>query len=392
MKEIHSNITIIGGGLIGLACAHVFSNFGLSVAILEKNPKSSSNKSKDTRTVAVSEGTRQFLDLLDVWKKIKKFSQPIQSIKVIDRKTSNNLNFDNNRRNSNLGYIVKNKILLDILKKHISEKKNVKIYNDIEILGYENHRSKNYFYTSNFIFKSDLNVAADGKNSSIKNLLKITEFKKNYKRKSLVINFSHTISHKNTAYEFFYKNGPLAILPMQNTSNKFSSSIVWTNTNDYIDALSNFENAKLASVLNDKTENVIGGISKIYSKQSFPISAHINSSFYFQNTIFIGDSAHSFHPIAGQGWNLGMRDLQSLYYLTKKYKSFGIEIGNSLFCKEYNDDTFYRAYRLYQVTDKLDNIFQKDNFLINFLRKSGIRYLEKNKIIKNKISDFAMGF
>ena len=121
--------------------------------------------------------------------KNKKFSQPIQSIKVIDRKTSNNLNFDNNRRNSNLGYIVKNKILLDILKKHISEKKNVKIYNDIEILGYENHRSKNYFYTSNFIFKSDLNVAADGKNSSIKNLLKITEFKKNYKRKSLVINF-----------------------------------------------------------------------------------------------------------------------------------------------------------------------------------------------------------
>ena len=66
---------------------------------------------------------------------------------------------------------------------------------------------------------------------------------------------------------------------MQNTSNKFSSSIVWTNTNDYIDALSNFENAKLASVLNDKTENVIGGISKIYSKQSFPISAHINSIF-----------------------------------------------------------------------------------------------------------------
>ena len=90
MKEIYSNITIIGGGLIGLACAYVFSNFGLSVVILEKNPKSNSNKSTDTRTVAISEGTRQFLDLIDIWKKIKKFSQPIQSIKVIDRKKSNN--------------------------------------------------------------------------------------------------------------------------------------------------------------------------------------------------------------------------------------------------------------------------------------------------------------
>ena len=114
--------------------------------------------------------------------------------------------------------------------------------------------------------------------------------------------------------------------------------------------------------------------------------------FHEKRTIYVGDSAHSFHPIAGQGWNLGMSDVANLFNLVKEYKSFGIDLGNNFFCKKYHDQNYYNAYRLYQITDKLDYIFQIQNPIINFGRHAGIRLIEKNKTIKNLISDFAMGF
>ena len=115
MNEIHSNINIIGGGLIGLATAYSLSKLDYKITILERKPKYNSTKHNDYRTVAISEGTKNFLNRIRLWDDIKKFAEPIKKISVIDRQISNNLEFDNQRRISNLGYIVKNRDLLDLL-------------------------------------------------------------------------------------------------------------------------------------------------------------------------------------------------------------------------------------------------------------------------------------
>tara|TARA_A100001011_G_scaffold99627_1_gene105045 strand:+ start:39442 stop:40623 length:1182 start_codon:yes stop_codon:yes gene_type:complete len=392
MKEIYSNVTIIGGGLIGAVSAIALSKLGLSVVILEKKPSHDIiKKNEDTRTIAISEGTKQFLNKLDLWRKLEKYSEPIKGIKIIDRKPTNILNFDNIRRTSNLGYIIKNKIFINIVYKEVIRKTNIKLYNNTKILNVESANNFSHVITKKFLFKSNLNIASDGKKSFIKNLLKVNDFKKDYKKKALVTTFTHTNSHKNIAYEFFLKNGPLAILPMQKQKNNFVSSIVWTNNIEYIDGVAEVEDNILASILTEKTERIIGNIKTIITKQTFPLSAHLNNHFYVNNTIFVGDSAHSFHPIAGQGWNLGMKDVETLFDLTNTYISLGIEIGGSIFCKEYHDNTYFRAYRLYQLTDKIDKIFKEENGLIYLLRSSGLKFLQKNKNIKNKISDFAMG-
>ena len=391
MKEIYSNVTIIGGGLIGVASALALSKLGLKVTILEHKPIYQKRNNQDTRTIAISEGTKNFLNKLGVWVKLQKYSEPIKAIKIIDRDLSNNLDFDNSRRTSNLGYIIKNRIFLDIFYKEINKIKQIKVYNNISIQKLEKS-DFSQIYTQKFLFKSDLCIAADGKKSSIKNLLKINDYKKNYNKKALVTTFEHTKSHENTAYEFFFRDGPLAILPMQKEKNKFISSIVWTNKNNFIDMLSLNENKILSLILTEKTNKIIGDIKKIITKQAFPISAHVNSSFHSSNTIFIGDSAHSFHPIAGQGWNLGMKDVETLFELSKTYLSLGIEVGGENFCKDYHDNSYFRAYRLFQLTDKLDNLFLQENIFFKVLRSSGLKIIKKNQNIKNKISDFAMGF
>ena len=117
----------------------------------------------------------------------------------------------------------------------------------------------------------------------------------------------------------------------------------------------------------------------------------MNSRFFERRTIYLGDSAHSLHPIAGQGWNLGMNAVENFSNLVREYTSLGIDLGDRFFCKKYHDNNFYNAYRLYQVTDKLDNIFKMQSPLVYFARTSGLNYINKNEKVKNMISDFAMG-
>ncbi len=392
MKEIHSNINIIGGGLIGACVGYALSLLDYKITIIEKNKVYSSFKNQDYRTIAISEGTKIFLEKIHIWQEIKQFAQPIKKIKVIDRKQANKLEFDNIRRNSNLGYIVKNKHVLDIFYKNLINKKNIKIINSQSPISFEIKENKIITKLEKCFVKSNLNIASDGKYSRVKQLLKTPNFEKNYHKSAMVLTLTHSRNHDCTAFEFFYKNGPLAILPMQSKKkNIFASSIVWTNKDEYLLDLFKMEDFNLKNILENETQGLIGNIKNILSKQIFPLNAHLNTVFYEDRTIYVGDAAHSFHPIAGQGWNLGMKDIENLYELVKKYHSLGIELGDNFFCKDYHNDNYFNAYKLYQLTDKLDNIFKIDNLPFSFARSMGLKLIQKNKKINNLISDIAMG-
>ena len=333
MKEIHSNINIVGGGLIGAFVAYSLAKIGFKITIIEKKEAYHNNKYLDHRTVAISEGTKRFLDKINLWEEINKYAQPIKKIKIIDRKISNYLEFDNIRRKSNLGYIVKNKHLLNIVYKKLKTQKNIKIFNKAKIISFENNIETIKINLADASIVSNLNIAADGKNSFVKQYYKTPYFIKDYKKTAFVVIFTHLQDHKNTAYEFFYKNGPLAILPMQSINGNFASSIVWTNERKYLNSISKLNNQKTISILNNYSQLAVGNIKHILSKQTFPLTAHLNTSFYHERTIYVGDAAHSFHPIAGQGWNLGMKDVENLFNLIVKYKSLGIRLAANIFVR-----------------------------------------------------------
>ncbi len=391
MKEIKSNINIVGGGLIGAMAAYSLSKLGNNIVVLEQKSKFDQKKILDKRTTAISEGTKKFLEQINIWKEICYHAEPIKRIQIIDRNQSNKIYFDNQRRKSNLGYIVKNEHILDSLYRKLQKQKNVKIFNNVCIKDIIYQGNRIITKQDNFFVNTNLLLASDGKNSSIRKIFKTPIYNKDYKKKAIVINFYHSKNHHNTAYEFFFKNGPLAILPMQKNKNKFQSSIVWTNTNEFINSLLSLDDNKIVSILNEKIKGSVGEIKKIITKQTFPLKAHLNSKFFENKIIYLGDSAHSFHPIAGQGWNLGMQDVESLYNLVKKYNSLGLELGDEIFCKVFQKDNFFKAYRLYQITDKVDSIFKLDNIFFNHVRFSAINLIERSKKLKNQISDFAMG-
>ena len=176
---------------------------------------------------------------------------------------------------------------------------------------------------------------------------------------------------------------------MKKKENQFRSSIIWSAKKDFIKGINSSDN--LITILNEEIGKYVGNVKKINYKKVFNLTAHINSSFYDDKIVFVGDSAHSVHPIAGQGWNLGIRDIYNLFKVLQEGKDLGLEPGNKMILKKYNDYTYYDAFTLYHITDKLNSIFCFDNILINKIRSIGIDYIDNNKVVNSLISSYAMG-
>ena len=389
MKEFNTDVLIVGSGLVGLVAAHCLSSLNYKVILVDKkNLISSETSLKDTRTVAISEGSKIFLENLSLWSFLESYAEPIKNINVYDRSSQNKIIFSNQIKNKKLGYVIENKEFSKILINQLKKFKNTKIHYGFNVVNAELNDRNTRAFSNNSIINSKIIIAADGKNSQIKKIVGNKTFKKNYNESALVLSIVHEKKLNNSAYEVFYKTGPLAILPMKSPKGFFQSTIIWSNDDTFLKKLTNLENIFMKNFIEEKIGNIVGRVAKINSSQIFPLSAHINDSFFNKRLIYVGDAAHSIHPIAGQGWNLGVNDVKNLYELSKTKK---IDIGNDLFCKTYNNKSYHKAFQLYQITDKLNSHFMNSGTMYRALSYLGFGFIEKNHALKNKISKYAMG-
>ena len=392
MKEIDTDVLIVGAGLVGLVVAHSLSSLKYRVIVIDKNPLLKIKKSfVDTRTVAVSEGSKRFLESLSLWGFLENYAEPIKAIKVYDRVSTNKILFSNNIKNKKLGYVIENKKFSEVLRNKLSDFDNTKIINNTFLKKIEDNNNFLKLYTQKHKINAKLVIGADGKNSDTRKLVGNKIFKKNYSECALVLSFFHEKKLNNTAYEIFYETGPLAILPMRSSKKLFQSTIIWSNNNEFLIKLMYSNKDFLLNYIEEQVGEITGKITKINSIQKFPLTAHINDSFINKRLIYVGDSAHSIHPIAGQGWNLGVNDVKNLHQICLKTKKHKTEIGSNIFCKNYNDLSYNKAFQLFQITDQLNNHFKKTGSLYRLLSGVGFKIIDKNLAIKNKITKYAMG-
>ena len=390
MKEFNTDVLIVGSGLVGLVAAHSLSSLNYKVTLVDKKNKiNSKNSFKDTRTVAVSEGSKIFLESLFLWSFLENYAEPIKNINVYDRSSNNKILFSNQIKNKKLGYVIENKQFSKILINQLKKFKNTKVHYGFNLVDVELNDKCTRAFSNNSIINSKIIIAADGKNSQIKKIVGNKTFKKKYNESALVLNLFHKKKLNNTAYEIFYKTGPLAILPMKSSKGFFQSTIIWSNDDKFLRKLTSLEKTFIKNFIEEKIGHIVGSITKINSNQIFPLSAHINDSFINKRLIYVGDAAHSIHPIAGQGWNLGVNDVKNLYEISKYEK---INIGSDLFCQMYNNKSYQRAFQLFQITDKLNSHFINSGKIYRFLSNIGFGLIEKNQSLKNKITKYAMGF
>ena len=352
-------ICIVGDGLSGLMTALALNKLeGLEVHLISKK----NNPFKDKRTTAVSASNYDFLSSV-VGKLDKKLFWPSNKINLFYETKDQNMNFLNfSEYKKNLMYIfendrVKAKLFKEIKKQKIKTlKRNINILKDLN--GY------------------DLKILCLGRSSEIyQNIIDKRSLDKDYKEVAITGYVKHSIKNLNTA-QYFLKDGPLAILPFS----KNSFSFVWSVNKHFPKKdISTVVKSKICEVL--KTKNI-----KISNQQSYPLMLNLKRTYYKKDILILGEGLHTVHPVAGQGFNLVLRDINKLQEILKYYTGLGMSLKS---CSALEDFTSNRKAEniITGIGIDLTHNFFKQNKLLDPFKETILKNVSKNNTFK-KLSKF----
>jgi len=358
-------ICIIGDGLAGLSTAIILSKENIQID-LYVGTKKTRNLKIDNRTTAISESSYKFLRERVKIKNIFYSCKEINLFYEDQKKILNFLNFE--EKDKKLMYIFKNNNLKKILEKAISIKKNITLVK--KKITHINYSDSSMLINKKKIFY-DLIIVSTGSKSSINNEIANTRsIKKNYKEIAITAIVKHD-SKINKAYQFFLKEGPLAILP----TNKFFFSIVWSVNNFFF----NKNKKLLKELLTNKIKILLNNtkINRIENIQSFSIQLDLKTKYFKKNILILGDGLHAIHPMAGQGFNLILRDIKKLSELISKNLKLGLIFKNSFLLEEF-----------YQSRKPENNILGLGIDLTNIFFKNNKYFFPIKKVILNNLHRF----
>ena len=367
INKIHKyNFLIVGGGLIGSLAGLHFIKKGYKVLVVDKNIK----PSNDQRTLAVNANSKDFLTSLGIWKKFKNKPQKINKIIIKDTINKDPLIFEDKKEE--MGNVIFNN---ELLLKSINQLKASKSIIEVSNLDISQLDEKKIIKLKNKKYFFDHIILSIGKKFNDSGLIKKYGIPNSHQ--AYVGFFEHSINHNQTAYEIFTKRGPLAVLPSPNSRENFSTFIYSTK-----DKLSN---VAISNLLKTNFTFTHGDINLIKKVNQFSISPHISkdlSSRYF----LIGDTLRSIHPVAGQGWNLGIKDIQALSLLLDNYK-----VGDEYLAKKYAQMRLIESTGYLSFTTLINFLYDNPNPLSNLLIMSVFNSLKNLKFLRDSFIKQAMG-
>ena len=378
-------ICIIGSGLTALTIAYLLSKFKLRIDIVEQV----SNKKKINPTkLALSQNSLDQLYSFGL-KNIQKKSNIVNKIYLYDSYSSislkNDLEFSASKKEA-LAYIIdSNSLFLDITKK-IKFLKNINILRKDIISINEN----NFFNEVTFknLTKENYSLIIF---SSMNNLSLLSKFKlrkvidKSYNEKAYVFNLFHQKIDNKSARQFFLKDGPLAFLPVSNSE----TSVIWSIKNNSVNEKIVNNKNDLLKFFNVHFKELFKEIILISKIQKYNLNYSFNKLIDSKRILLFGDIANKIHPIAGQGWNMTLRNIFSLIKVIKHSQNLGFEIGNDIFIKKYLNEVNSNNFIFSSLIDGVRGIFDIKNTTYANLRKNVLVNLNQNAFIKKNLIDLA---
>ena len=348
-------VCIIGDGLVSLTLAKVLVNKGIFVDIYAFKKKSQYDKS---RTLGISKSNIDYFNNEII--NINKILWEIQSIKIYSEKNLKKELLKFNNKNNQIFSIIRNFQLKNILFKKLKKSKFIKFKNNLNI-----DRSK-----YKLLINSNLN------HPYIKKFFS-KRIEKNYNSYAYTTTIFHKKIKNNTAFQNFTKNGPLAFLPISD----LETSIVYS--------LKSI-NKKSASEMNDLIEkyNPIYSIKKINAWSNFKLKSSSVRNYYKGNILAFGDLLHKIHPLAGQGFNMSLRDIRLLSDLIDKKINLGLDLDSSL-CQEFQKKSQDKNFIFSSGIDWIYELFNLENRINSNLLNKSINLIGNNKVVNTFLKKFA---
>jgi 2-octaprenyl-6-methoxyphenol hydroxylase len=372
--KIDFDILIIGGGLVGASLACALRASSLRIGVIEAVPlAASAQPSYDDRTLALAYGSKKVFEGMGVWNELAPEATSIERIHISDRG-----HFGVTRLSATeaglpaLGYVVANRALGVVLMQALQAAKNIEWLCPAEMHEIRldpdaasvtvRHNNANKTLTARLV------IAADGAQSAVRAALGIEAERTEYCQSAIVSTVTAGEPHGNTAYERFTDTGPLALLPLR----KNECAVVWSAKEAEVQTILGWSDAEFLSRLQDRFGDRLGTFTRPGKRAAYPLALTRVKEHVRQRFALIGNAAHTVHPVAGQGFNLGLRDVASIAEILTDAVHGGEDIGKLAVLRRYADWRQRDNQITAGFTNGLIRIFSNNAFPLTFLRNSGL--------------------
>jgi 2-octaprenyl-6-methoxyphenol hydroxylase len=396
MPNASYDVIIVGGGPVGLAQALALTRFqqGLRVALVDRRPFTVPD---DKRAYALSAGVRRVLDTLGVWGALAPEAEPIRAMKITDSGTGDLsrpvfLTFEGDvAPGEPYAHMTPNRVLTRVLLDAVAGR--VEFVAPVEVTGYAADAAlASLSLKDGRTLRAPLIVAADGAMSALRGMAGIDVVSHDYRQAGIVTTISHQLPHAGTAYEHFRPAGPFASLPLRGEGDLGNrSSLVWTESTAEAARLKSLPLEDIAGLIEAAMGSVLGRVTVEEGLQSFPLRLQLARDFVAPRLALIGDAAHVIHPLAGQGLNLGLKDVAALAETLVDAIRLGLDPGAPDVLARYQQWRRFDTSLMAAVTDNLNRLFSNDTAPLRALRDVGLGLVDRMTPVKDALIARAAG-
>jgi len=376
IMKYDSDVLIAGGGLNGPALALALASAGVSVTLVDAAPaRQRATDTFDGRAYALAIASQKLLATLGVWKGLADTAQPMMEVKASDGHAGEGaspffLHFDARELDqAPVGYMLEDRFLYRAFLDAMEANPAITLIHDTQVSDQlVEPGAITATLSDGRTLRSKLLVGADGRRSAVAERAGITREGWGYGQTALVAAIEHELPHNGVAHQFFMPSGPLAILPLKGNR----SSIVWSEKDETAQSIAALDDADFLAVLRPRFGDFLGDIKLAGPRFSYPLNLTLATSYAAPRVALVGDAAHGVHPIAGQGLNLGLRDVAALAEVLVEAMRRGEDIGALDVLERYQGWRRFDSTALALGMDSVNKLFSNDNPLLRAGRDIGM--------------------
>ena len=384
------DILLVGAGLTGLMFCNFLKNSKLKITILDSNPDKFYKEVDNTRYIVLSNTSKKILSKLDLWKDLAKHCSKIENIHISKKNLFGNTIVKAVDENlESLGYQIPLKILLNSLYKGIKKSKNINFIYEAKAKGLnQNHVASVNFTHKNVekeIYSNSVIFSSGSLDKMFESYFK-KKIEKNYEQSAVVCEILTDIYDSTTAFERFTNDGVLGVIPRKNNSWTLIYSANYQETN----IIKSLDKQNLKSYFQKLLKSKCGNILQIKNLQFYPLRLQYYQSFSNNNICLIGDAAHTLHPIAGQSFNLTVRDCLEISTLIKESLTNDDINFNQIFSK-FEENRKKEIQRIVRFTDFLASFVHGKSIVKNKFITFSLLSIDMNRNLRTNIIRYLLG-
>lgn len=378
--ELSGDVLIVGGGLVGATLAIALARAGLDILVVDRlAPPTTVEPAFDGRVSSIAYASVRMLEALELWDAERLEAQPILDIIVSDGTVRDGaaspfLHFDHGEIGTRLGHLVENRHLRVAQHHALSALPSVQLLApaDLAEVRFGRH-CVNARLADGQRLSVTLCIAADGRDSPLRRQVGIKSIGWSYPQSAIVTTVAHEKPHQAVAQQLFLPAGPFAILPMRGNR----SSLVWTERAELTPALMALDDERFTAELAARFTDFLGAVRPIGPRWSYPLKLHLARTLVAPRFALTGDAAHAIHPIAGQGLNLGLRDVAALSEVLVDAMRLGLDPGAPDVLARYERWRRFDAASMAVATDSINALFSNDLPPLRAARDAGLGIVDR---------------